>query len=167
MSGLLGIVCLAARGWAPFRAFVSGSAGLTPAICPRLQPSTAPCALRTAGRLSPARITVINSCAGGWHRRQHIVTMVNSGAGDRNNSRDKSNPPTGDGSPTGRARGRGMRSYAALRLRPQPLEPSTKVIPPRGTGARQGERGGVVCGLTLRCACTIGKEIPPSGGVSP
>ena len=95
------------------------------AISPRLQPSTAPSALRSAGRLTPARITMINSCASGWHRRQHIVTMVNSGAGGRNNSRDKSNPPTGDGSPTGRARGCGLRSYAALRLRPQPLAQTT------------------------------------------
>ena len=159
-------VCYAAKGWAPFRASVSGSAGLSPVISPRLQPLTAPSALRSAGRLSPARITVINSCASGWHRRQHIVTMVNSGAGDRNNYRDKSNPPTGDGSPTGRARGCGMRSYAALRLRPTATSANNRVIPPRGTGARQGERGGVVCGLTLHFACDISRDIPPSGGVS-
>ena len=122
-------------------------------ISPRLQPSTAPSALRSAGRLPPARITVINSCASGWHRRQQIVTMVNFGAEDRNNSRDKSNPPTGDGSPTGRAWGRGLRSYAALRLRPTATSANNRVIPRRGTGARQGERGGVVCGLTLRSAC--------------
>ena len=109
-------VCYVARGWAPFRAFVSGSAGLTPVISPRLQPSTAPSALRTAGRLSPARNTMVNSCVSGWHRRQQKVTMVNSCASGWRNSR-------------------------------------SKVIPQRGTGARQGERGGVVCGLTLRCAC--------------
>ena len=103
-----------------------------------------------AGRLSPARITVINYCASGWQSRQQIVTMVNSGADDKNNSRDKSNPPTGDGSPIGRARGRCLRFYAALRLRPQPMEPSTKVIPRRGTGAREGERGGVLQQL-LNC----------------
>ena len=123
-------VCYAARGWAPFRAFVSGSAGLTPAICPPLQPSTAPCALRTAGRLSPARNTMINTCVSGWHRRQQKVTMVNSCASGWRYSRDK-------------------------------------VIPRRGTGARQGERGGVVCCLTLRCACAFGTEKSPSGGVSP
>ena len=65
-------------------------------------------------------------------------------------------PQRGDGSPGGRARGRGQRSYAALRLRPQPLEPSTKVIPRRGTGAREGERGGVlqqllICRQKWRC----------------
>ena len=37
----------------------------------------------------------------------------------------KSNPPTGDGSPRGRARGRCLRFYAALRLRPQPLTQTT------------------------------------------
>ena len=40
-------------------------------------------------------------------------------ASDSHWRKQQGDPPTGDGSPPGRARGRGLRSYAALRLRPR------------------------------------------------
>ena len=94
-----------------------------------------------------------HSCASGWQSRQQIVTMVNSGADDKNGGREPDRASEGALSAVLRC--------AALAA--AATNANNRVIPHRGTGARQGERGGVVCGLTLRCACALGMVIPHQG----